>query len=66
MGKDVIEKTHIFLCKQSLEVNKQCRNIAARNEHGRLSLNLNIDTSILKFGIHLQTSPENNIAKQCL
>ena len=64
--KDVIEKTHIFLCKQSLGVNKQCPNVAARNELGRLSLKLNIDTSILKFWIHLQTLPENNIAKQCL
>ena len=64
--KDVIEKTHIFLCKQSLGVNKRCPNVAARNELGRLSLKLNIDTSILKFWIHLQTLPENNIAKQCL
>ena len=30
--KDIIEKTHIFLCKQSLGVNKQCRNVDARNE----------------------------------
>ena len=64
--KDVIEKTHIFLCKQSLGVNKRCPNVAARNELGRLSLKLNIDTVILKFWIHLQTLPENNIAKQCL
>ena len=64
--KDLIEKTHIFLCKQSLGVNKQCPNVAARNELGRLSLKLNIDTSILKFWIHLQHLPESNIAKQCL
>ena len=64
--KDVIEKTHIFVCKQSLGVNKRCPNVAARNELGRISLKLNIDTSILKFRIHLQTLPENNIAKQCL
>ena len=30
--KDVTERTHIFLCKQSLGVNKQCPNVAARNE----------------------------------
>jgi len=36
--KDIIEKTHIFLCKQSLGVNKRCSNVAARNELGRLSL----------------------------
>ena len=47
--KDVIEKTHIFLCQQSLGVNKRCPNVVARNELGRLSLKLNIDTSILKF-----------------
>lgn len=47
--KDVIEKTHIFLCQQSLGVNTRCPNVAARNELGRLSLKLNIDTSILKF-----------------
>lgn len=40
--KGIIEKTHIFLCKQSLGVNEQCRNVAARNELGRLSLNLTI------------------------
>ena len=36
--KDVTERTHIFLCKQSLGVNKQCPNVAARNELGRLHL----------------------------
>jgi len=59
-------KKHIFLCKQPLGVNKRCPNVAARNELGRLSLKLNIDTSIFKFWIHLQNLPENNIAKQCL
>ena len=64
--KDLIAKTHIFLCKHSLGVNKRCPNVAARNEPGRLSLKLNIDTSIFKFWIHLQNLPENNIAKQRL
>ena len=64
--KDLMAKTHIFLCKHSLGVNKRCPNVAARNELGTLSLKLNIDTSILKFWIHLQNLPENNIAKQCL
>ena len=64
--KDTIEKTHIFLCKQSLGVNKHCPNVAARNELGRLSLKLTIDISIFKFWIHLQNLPDNNIAKQCL
>ena len=33
---------------------------------GRLPIKLTIDTSIVKFWIHLQNLPENNIAKQCL
>ena len=31
-----IEKTHIFLCKRSLGVNKQCPNVAARNVRERV------------------------------
>jgi len=65
--KDDIEKTRIYCCKQFLGVNKQCPNVAAtRNEFGRLPLKLAIETSIIKFWIHLQSLPENNIAKQCL
>ena len=60
--KDEIEKTHIYFCKQALGVNKQCPNVAARNEIGRLPLKLNIDTSIIKFWVHLQNLPENDIA----
>ena len=41
-------------------------NVAARNELGRLSLKLAIDTNILKFYIHLQSLPDNNIARECL
>ena len=37
-----------------------------RNELGRLPLKLATETSIKKFWIHLQSLPENNIAKQCL
>ena len=57
--KGTIEKTHIFLCKQSLGANKQFPNVAARNE-------LTLVVSIFKFWIHLQNLPDNNIAKQCL
>ena len=64
--KDEVEKTQIYFCKQFLGVNKQCPNVAARNELGRLPIKLTIDTSIVKFWIHLQNLPENNIAKQCL
>ena len=65
-GKKTSLKKRIFLCKQSLGVNKLCLNIAARNELGRLSLKLAIDTNILKFYIHLQALADDNIARQCL
>ena len=64
--KDEIEKTHTFFCKNTLGVNKQCPNVAARNELGRLPLQLAIETAIIKFWIHLQNLPDKNIAKQCL
>jgi len=64
--KDDIEKTHVYFCKQLLGVNAQCVNVATRNELGRLPVKLAIETSIIKFWIHLQGLPENNIAKQCL
>ena len=40
--------------------------MATRNELGGLSIKLAIEISIIKFWIHLQSLPENNIAKQCL
>ena len=67
-GKKILlkKKAHIFLCKQSLGGNKQRPNVAARNELKRLFLNLTIDINILKFWIHLQNLPDDNIAKRCL
>ena len=61
-----MKKTHIFLCKHSLGVIKQCPNVPTRNEFGRLSLKLTIDINILKFWSHLQSLPDDNIAKRCL
>ena len=61
-----IEKAHISLCKQALGVNKQCPNLACRNELGRLSLKELADLNVLKFWIHLENKPEDSIAKQCL
>ena len=53
--KDIIEKTHISLCKQDLGVNKQCPNVACRNELGRLvPLKELADLIVLKFWIHLE------------
>ena len=40
--------------------------MVAHNETGRLSLKLNILLRIIKFWIHLESLPENSIAKQCL
>ena len=40
--------------------------MVARNETGRLPLKLNILLRIIKFWIHLESLPENSIAKQCL
>lgn len=52
--------------KQTLGVNKQFPNVAARNEMGRLPLKLTIEASIIKFWIHLRNLPDTDIAKQCL
>jgi len=64
--KDIIKKAHISLCKQALVVNKQCPNVACRNELGRLSLKELADLNVLKFWIHLENQPEDSIAKQYL
>ena len=64
--KDIIEKARISLCKQALGVNKQCPNVACRNELGRLSLKELADLKVLKFWIHLENQPQESIAKRCL
>jgi len=45
---------------------KKAPNVVARYETERLSLKLNILLGIIKVWIHLESLPENNIAKQCL
>ena len=40
--------------------------MVARNETGRLPLKLNILLRIIKFWIHIESPPDNSIAKQCL
>ena len=64
--KDIIKKAHISLRKQALGVNKQCPNVACRNELDRLSLKELADLKVLKFWIHLENQPEDSIAKQYL
>ena len=69
MGERYYRKQrHIILtlCKQALGVNKQCPNVACRNELGRLSLKELADLNVLKFWIHLENQPGDSIAKQCL
>ena len=58
--KHFIEKTHIFLCKKVLTVNKHCPNVVARNELGRLSLT-ELNTNVLH-----SFAKDNNIARQRL
>ena len=60
------KRISVFFCKNTLRENKQCSNVAARNELGRLPLKLAIKTAIIKFWIPLQNLPDKNIAKQCL
>ena len=66
MGKDPVERLHTQFYKYFLGLNKRAPNVVARNETGRLSLKLNILLRIIKFWIHLDSLPENSIAKQCL
>ena len=64
--KDIIEKTQVFFCKQFLGVNKRCPNAACRNELGRLPFKGLIETNVIKFWLHLENLPDDNIAKQSL
>ena len=65
-GKDPVERLHRQFQKYFLGLNNRAPNVVARNETGRLSLKLNILLRIIKFWIHLESLPENGIAKQCL
>ena len=64
--KILLEKKNLSLCKQVLGVNKQCPNVACRNELGLLPLKELTDLIVLKFWIHLENQPEDSIARQCL
>ena len=58
---DVIEKTQIQFCKQVLGVNKQCPNVACRNELGRLPLKEITNVNIIKFWIHLENKQDQKM-----
>ena len=64
--KDPVERLHTQFYKYFLGLNKRAPNVVARNETGRLPLKLNILLRIIKFWIHLESLPENSIAKQYL
>ena len=64
--KDPLERVHKQFYKYFLGLNKRAPNVVARNETGQLSLKLNILLRIIKFWIHLESLPENSIAKQCI
>ena len=60
----IIEETQIQFCKQVLGVNKQCPNVACRNELWRLPLKE--ITKVIKFWIHLENKQDDHYAKHCL
>ena len=62
---DPVER-HTQFYKYFLGLNRRAPNVVARNETGRLPLKLNILLRVIKFWIHLESLPENSIAKQCL
>ena len=64
--KDPIERLHTQFYKNYLGLNKRAPNVVSRNETGRLPLQLNIFSRMIKFWLHLETLPENSVAKQCL
>jgi len=47
-------------------VNKQCPNVACRNELGRLPLKEITNVNIIKFWIHLGNNQDDHYAKHCL
>ena len=47
-------------------MNKQCPNIACRNELGRLPRKEITNVNIIKFWIHLENKQDDYYAEQCL
>ena len=61
-GRKILLKKHICFCEQVLGVNRQCPNVACRNELGRYPLEELTDLNVIKFWIHLENQPENNFS----
>ena len=57
---EIIEKTQIQFGKQVLGVNKQCPNVAYRNELGQLPLKKITNVNIIKFWIHLESKQDDH------
>ena len=64
--KDPIERQRTQFYKYFLGLSRRAPNVVTLNETGRLPLKLIILLRIIKFWIHLESLPENSIAKQCL
>jgi len=47
-------------------LNSTAPNVVARNETGRLPLKYSVFLSIINLWLHLETLPENSVARQCL
>ena len=56
----ITEKTQIQFCKQVLGVNKQCPNVACRNELGRPPLKEITNVNIIKFWRHLENKQDDH------
>ena len=59
-----IEKTHLRFCKLYLGVGRKTTNIACRCEQGKFPLIINIYKRIFKYVTHLNSLPEEALAKQ--
>jgi hypothetical protein len=59
-----IEKTHLRFCKLYLGVGRKTTNIACRGEPGKFPLIINIYKRLFKYIIHLNSLPEEALAKQ--
>ena len=46
-------------------MNRQCPNVAYRNEFGRLQLKKITNVNIIKFWIHLENKQDDNYAEHC-
>lgn len=55
---------YVFFYKHCLGLNRRTQTVVSRNDMGRLSLNLNIYSVILKLWIHLENLPKNSIATE--